>query len=111
MLIEKKQGPFYPSEYDSLTVITVDTILYSPNKDKYATFIIAKNSNEKLPDKGSRNDYHYNAYCFIGKLTGDHMVKGLTWINAHSLVVYKSLEEASSEIRFWNGPVWDRYYN
>src|SRR5579872_4180715 len=56
MLIEGKEGPFYPKENDSLTAVIVDTILYSPNKDKYASFIITKNSNDKLLDKGNKSD-------------------------------------------------------
>ena len=136
-LIKGKHDPFQPTENDSLTEIYIDTILYGPNKDKYASFIITGNSNDKLIDKGKKEEYHYNAFCFIGKLTTDSTIKDLTWVNAHSLVRYKSLKEVSFRIReiyfkeitmrtnledkstfkynfddsrFWDGPIWHKYY-
>jgi hypothetical protein len=137
VLIKENQEPFHPHEDDSLTNVFIDTILYSPKNDKYATFIITKNSDEKLPDKGKRNEFHYNAFCFIGKLNADSTIKDLTWISAHIVVRYKSLQAVSSrirqiyfneiatrknlaaestfkfnfdDIRFWDGPLWQKYY-
>jgi hypothetical protein len=137
VLIREKQGPFYPKEYDSLTEIFVDTILYSPNNRKYASFIITKNSNDKLLDRGSKNEFHYNAFCFIGKLTSESKIGDLTWVNAQILVRFETYTEVSNlirhayfreittrtnlagestfkynfdDIRFWDGPVWKKYY-
>lgn len=108
----------------------IDTFLYSPSNDKYAAFIITENPNNKLLDRGNEAGDHYNAYCFIGKLNRDSGVEDLTWINAYIFVRYKTLSEASSlireeyfkgltlsafkynmdDIRFWNGPIWEKYY-
>jgi hypothetical protein len=138
VFIETKQEPFHPNENDSLTHIYIDTILYSPNNNKYASFIITKNSDDKLLNKGNADEYHYNAYLFIGKLKADFNVKDLTWVDAHSLVMYKSIKEASlrirevyfkeitdrknlanestfkyniDDVRFWDSPIWQKYYN
>ena len=137
VLIKTKGGPYYPDENDSSTGIFVDTILYSPNKEKYASFIITKNSNAKLLDKGKPNEYHYNADGFIGRLDRNLDIKDLSWINAYSFILNKSLNEASygiremffkeittrkdlggesifknnlDDIRFWDGPLWHEYY-
>ena len=136
-LIKGRQGPFYPDQNDSSTKIFIDTILFSPKNDKYATFVITKNRNSKLPERESDTGTHYNAYCFIGMLHSDSSIQDLSWISAHILVRYKTLSEASfrirevyfkeltsrkdfnnegifkynfDDIRFWNGPIWQKYY-
>jgi hypothetical protein len=62
---------YYPKENDSFTEIIIDSILCSPKKDKAAFFVITKNSNDKLLSGGNKNEYHYNAHCFIADLDGD----------------------------------------
>ncbi len=138
MLIRYKSEPYEIKEYDSLTEIFVDTILYSPKKDKIAFFIITKNSNDKLLDKGSKDEFHYNADCFIGPLNNRYNVKAFVNIQEHSLfnfdnqkstsdrireVYFKEINMVTNlegkslykynfdDVRFWDSPVWDNYFH
>jgi hypothetical protein len=132
-LIEEKDGPYYPIENDSLTQIFIDTILYSPSKNKLAFFVITKNSNDKLLSGGNKNEYHFDAHCFIGYLDSDYKINSITWVIGYNLSNYKTYEEVSArikqiyfkelstrtnnkdestykynfdDIRFWEGPLW-----
>ena len=66
--INIRTSAYYPNENDSLTQIFIDTILYSPKKNKLAFLVITKNSNDKLLSKGSKDEFHYDAHCFISNL-------------------------------------------
>ncbi|MEM6738287.1 MAG: hypothetical protein AAF620_19680 [Bacteroidota bacterium] len=134
-MINKKEGPYYVKEHDSLTEVFIDTILYSPHNNRIATFVITKNSNDKLLSPGNPNEYHYNAHCFIA----DRKVSGEEWnlkwfrrlnFTRHETYNYVSekiryryfnnlaqLKGANGEsqykynfddIRFWDGPIWDK---
>jgi hypothetical protein len=107
--------------------------LYSPEKDKFAFFIITKNSNDKLLSRGKRNEFHYNAHCFIGYLNDDYKIHEIIWVIGYNLSNYDNLEETSKrireiyfkeltartnndvestykynldDVRFWDGPLW-----
>jgi hypothetical protein len=135
--IKSKEDPYYESEYDSLTEIIIDTILFSPANDKLAFFVITKNSNDKLLEKGNKNEFHYNAHCFIGHLNKDGLIEDMSWIRGHSLFNFRNIKNISKRIRevffnemtertnlnggstykynfdyvrFWNGPIWNVYY-
>ena len=104
--------------------------------NKIAFFVIVKNSNDKLLSKGNKDEYHYDANCFIGQLKKDS-TWSIIWLDAISLTNYPILDKASSRIReahftlfnrrkdkdgnsfykynfndkrFWDGPVWSIYY-
>ena len=96
--ITKKIKAYYPKENDSLTQIYIDTILYSPKKDRLAFFVITKNTNDKLLSKGNNNEFNYNATCFISDLNGVEL-NNIKWLSAYSLRRYASLEESSERIR------------
>ena len=135
--IKSKLDPYFQTENDSLTEIIIDTILYSPKKDKFAFFAISKNSNDKLLDKGNKNEFHYDAHCFIGHLDSGYKIKDIAWLRGHNLSDYKTLESTSKrirevffqeitertnskgestykynldDVRFWEGPLWHVYY-
>ena len=131
-MIDGNRRPYYSDGYDSLTEIYVDSILYSPAKDKIAVFVIAKNSNDKLLTRGDPLEFHYNANCFIGeKSTTNWEVR---WFQKMNFPYYRNYEKVSrkirfryfnnlvefkgqngnshykynlDDIRFWDGPVWD----
>ena len=67
-LIKQKQDPFYTGEFDSLTEIFIDTILYNDKHDKFAFFAITKNSNDKFLKRGSATEFHFDGFFFIGSL-------------------------------------------
>jgi len=133
LLIKQKVDPFDSKENDSMTEVFIDTILYSPKKDRIAFFAITKNSNDKLIGGGNKSEYHYNAHCFIADLGSDSYINNIYWVRAFNLSNYKSLKEASErirkihfkefkrrvddkgkslykynldDVRFWDGPVW-----
>jgi len=135
VMINKSEGPYYVKEHDDLTEVFVDTILYSPNANRMATFIITKNSNDKLLSPGSSNEYHYNAHCFIAEKKGSDENWNLKWFRRlnftrhetysyvsekiryryfNNLVQLKGADGESQykynfdDIRFWEGPVWDK---
>lgn len=96
--INKKTSAYYPNENDSLTQIFIDTILYSPKKDRMAFFVITKNSNDKLLSKGNKDEFHYDSHCFISDLKGVNLFN-IKWLSAYSLTRYSSKEESSKRIR------------
>ncbi len=131
--INNKSLAYYPKENDLFTEIIIDTILYSPKKDKAAFFVITKNSNDKLLSGGNKNEYHYNAHCFTVFLKGDSTFNGIDWISTSSISNFYTFEKTSfrikemyfkdfnkrqdvdgnsmykynlDDVRFWDGPVW-----
>ena len=133
-MILHDEGPYYVEEYDTLTEIFIDTILYSPNHDKIAAFIITRNSNDKLLSGGDSSKYHYNAHSFVGKRssgeknwdikwfrrlnfvrhdTYDYISKKIRYRYFNSLAQIKGSDGKSQykynfdDIRFWDGPVWN----
>jgi hypothetical protein len=131
--IKEKGQAYYPADYDSLTIIIIDTILYSPKIDKAAFFVITKNTNGKLLTKVSKNQYHYNASCFIADVRNGFSFANIFWVRQLNVSNFSDLEETSKrisemyftefalfqnsrgesiykynfdDIRFWNGPLW-----
>lgn len=135
--ITAKQGPYYPKEFDDKTEVFIDTLLFSPQRDKILFLVITKNTDDKLLEKGSSNQWHFDASCFIGRLTN----KGkwdIAWFNALNITRFESFVDASRRIRelyfeelsniekdegkkslykynigekeFWYGPVWTMYF-
>jgi len=131
--IKNKSLAYYPRENDSLTEVIIDTILYSPKKDKAAFFVVTKNSNDKLLSGGNENEYHYDAHCFAVYLKEDSIFSDIYWIRTSNVSNFHTLEKASfriremyfkdfskredvngnsmykynlNDIRFWNGLIW-----
>jgi hypothetical protein len=97
--IKKGIKPYYPLENDSSTKIFVDTILYSPLRDRVAFFIISENSNDKLIGAGEIGKYHFNANCFIAYCGKADKIYNIEWLSAYNLSRYPSYREASKDIR------------
>jgi len=74
-------------EMDSIGQIVIDTILYSPQKNKMAFFVI------RGPISGG-----YNAHCYIG-LLDDLKIENIRWLDFYNLSFYPSIEQASNRIR------------
>jgi hypothetical protein len=74
--VKNHQESFFSKEYDQSTQIIVDTIVYSPDYKKIATFIIAKNSTNKqlMPDKKYR--WYYDATCYLGTKQQNSFILG-----------------------------------
>lgn len=94
--VKNHQESFYSKEYDESTQIMVDTIVYSPDYKKIATFIIAKNSTNKqlMPDKKYR--WYYDATCYLGTKQQNSFILG--WIGPNYTNSY-DIESISGKIR------------
>ncbi|MDR6943896.1 hypothetical protein [Mucilaginibacter pocheonensis] len=65
-MINDKTEPFdAPKEYDQNTQIMVDTIIYNQDQNRLITFIINKNSTDKLLKKENKERYYYNSNYFF----------------------------------------------
>ena len=95
--IREEAGPYYVKEHDSLTEVFVDTILYSPNHDKMATFVITKNSNDKLLSKGDPDEYHFNAHCFIGRKKSVNRDWNIKWFRRLNFTRHDSYDYVSKK--------------
>ncbi len=98
LYINERRKAYHPKENDSLTGIVIDTIVYSPNKDKAAFFVITKNSNDKLLNKGSKDEFHYEARCFIALLDSTAF-KSIRWFSAYNLTNYSTHKGTSTRVR------------
>lgn len=94
--VKNHQESFYSKEYDESTQIIVDTILYSPDYKKIATFIIAKNpSNKQLkPDK--KYKWYYDGFLYIGNKDRDSFKINSTGEGRRN---YKEIKELSDVLR------------
>ena len=98
VFVTERRKAYYPTENDSLTEFSIDTIVYSPHVDKIIFFVITKNSNNKLPSNGSINEFHYEARCFIA-IVDSNELKSISWLSAYNLTNYHSYEKVSNRIR------------
>ena len=132
-LFDKKE-PFHSVENDSLTEIFIDTILYSPQMNRIAFFVISKNSNDKLLSGGNKDEFHFDAHCFLANYRKGRVSK-IIWQNNFNVINYhdyygasnrikefyffefNSIKDSNDEsyykynlddIRFWDGPCWSK---
>ena len=126
---------FYSKEYFDSTVLTIDTILYSEDKNRIAVFVFTKNPTSRQLDPDKKDKWYYDAYCYLGKRQTDTL--DLRWLNRYNLINYfhqelvvKRLRELYfkefstwkntddtyrygvnlDDKRFWNCFVWEEYY-
>jgi hypothetical protein len=84
--IKMRKRP-YSFEMDSTNRIVIDTILYSPDKNKAAFFVIMG------PVMGGYNAHSYISFC------DSVTVKKVRWMSFYSLAQYPTEKEASDQIR------------
>jgi hypothetical protein len=135
VFIKEKKGPFHPKKFDSTTEIFIDTILFSPNQKRMAFFVVTKNSNDKLLSKGLKDEFHFDANCFLAQKDANFL--DIQWLSAFNFTRYWEYDKASkrirkayftmlssikdnddtslykynlNDLRFWNGPIWNKYF-
>jgi len=94
--INGHQDSFYSKEYDESTQIIVDTILYSHDYKKIATFIITKNPTAKQLSPDKNYQWYYDATCYLGMRQDDSFL--LSWIGPNYTNFY-DMESISKKIR------------
>lgn len=97
--VSNRKSAYYPKENDSLTKVFIDSIVYSPQEDKLAFFVITGNSDAKLNGGGASNKLHFDAHCFIANVVDGYTVSNIRWLAAHNLTNYSTYGTASARIR------------
>lgn len=120
---------FYNKAYFDSTQLIIDSIIYSPNFNKLAVFVITKNptSRQLVPD--TNYDWYYDATCYLGVRQKDSI--SLSWIGPSFTNSYNKNELSSiirdyyftnfatkdtvglytykynlNDIRFWDSSIW-----
>lgn len=126
---------FYSKEYFDLTILGIDTILYSPDQNKIAVFIFTKNPITRQLDPNIKYKHYYDASCYLGKRLKDTF--DLKWLDRFRLINFYDQQEVTNGLRkmyftefatlkngdntytynfnlddkrFWNCYAWTQYY-
>ena len=130
----KREDFFDNSAYSDSTQLLIDTILYSPDLNKLAVFLIIKNPEDKhlLPNK--KYEWYYDGTCYLGTRQKDTI--SLSWIgpsftnsndqkDLSEIIRTSYFKEYASkdtggkntqkynlnDVRFWNSPIWKEIQN
>jgi len=130
--LNKHEDFFYSKEYFDSTQLIIDTILYGPDFNKLAVFVIAKNPTYRQLAPNKDYEWYYNATCYLGLRRGDTLDlrwEGPNFSNAydksylsktmrHSYFTEFATRDTAAnspykynldDIRFWDGPIWQKW--
>jgi hypothetical protein len=129
------QNSFYNKEYFDSTELIIDTILYSPEFNKLAIFVLTKNPTYRQFSGNKKYHWYYDGYCYLSIRQKDTL--NLKWLRRFYPINWYDREEVSNKIRedyfiefatlkdthgvsqynynlndkrFWECPVWDEYF-
>jgi hypothetical protein len=128
--MEKHEGFFYSKEYFAKTKIIIDTIVYSPEFNKFAILVITKNPTyrQRLPQK---HNWYYDATAYLGCRHNDTIClywSGPTYTNSEKKEVQSGyirnhcfndfsrggvLGEIAyniNDVRLWDCKFWEKIY-
>ncbi len=128
--LKKHEGFFYSKAYFDSTQLIIDSIIYSPDFNKLAVFVMTKNPTYRqlMPDE--KHDWYYDATCYLGVRQNDTI--SLSWVGPNFsnstdkeelssmmrdtyFTKYAAIRDTSGEykykynigdIRFWDCPIW-----
>lgn len=129
---------FYSKAYFDSTELILDTILYSPNFNKIALFVITKNPTYRqlVPDKNYI--WYYDAFCYLAIRRFDvdsfdlKWLKNfypINWYDQHEIsnlikdmhfTEFSTIKDSSgaslyiynlNDVRFWDSPIWSKYFS
>jgi hypothetical protein len=133
--LRNHQNSFYKKEYFDSTQLIIDTIMYSPDFNKVAVFVITKNPTFRQLTPNKDFSSYYDAYCYLGIRLNDGF--NLKWLRRFYPINWYDRNEISNEIRdayfnefsvlkdinglsqykynlndkrFWECPVWKEYF-
>jgi hypothetical protein len=126
-LLIKREGFFDNTGYFDATHLMIDSIIYSPDLQKLAAFVLVKNPTyrQRMPDK--KYTWYYDGTCYLGERKADTIL--LSWIGPVFTNSYNkediseniredcfrrfaTKDTASAyryninDIRFWNSSIW-----
>ena len=129
VLLLKHEDFFHNKAYFDSTQLIIDSILYSPDFNKLAVFVITKNPTYRqlMPDKDY--EWYYDATCYLGVRQKDTI--SLSWIGPSFTNSYNRDELSSiirdsyftdfatkdtaglhtykynlNDVRFWDSSIW-----
>lgn len=132
-LLNKKDF-FHNKAYFDSTQLIIDSIIYSPDFNKMAVFVVIKNPvyRQLIPDKNY--EWYYDATCYLGVKKSDSI--NLSWIgpsftNSHNKSELSGILRDSyftdfatkdtvglhtykyniNDVRFWDCPIWKEIEN
>lgn len=129
--LKKHEGFFYSKEYFNGTDIIIDSLLYSPNFNKLAVFVITKNPTSRQLLPSNKYTWYYDATCYLGIRQNDTIC--LSWIGPsfsnssdsdelsktirnEYFTKYARIKNVEGEyrykynigdVRFWDCPIWE----
>jgi hypothetical protein len=131
-LLVRHEDFFYSKAYFDSTELIIDSVLYSPNFNKLAVFVITKNptSRQLVPDE--KHGWYYDATCYLGVRKNDTIA--LSWIgpvftnSSNEQNISNDIREAClrtfvtkdtigayaynlNDVRFWDCPIWEKIEN
>ena len=134
-LLQLHKESFYSTEYDNLTEISIDSLIYNENLNKIVAFILC---NWKISSKLPANNDRFDAYCYLGVRDPQQHTISLKWLRRFNPTNWKNKSEVASLLRdmyftefaaikdtngaylykynlndkrFWNSLVWRDYFN
>ena len=101
-MLKKNVHPFTPAkQFDRNTQLFLDSIIYSPDKNKMIALVISKNSNSKLEQPlNYKTNFHYNGnYLYCKKVTSnnDIIVSDYSSFNLIHWETYNDVKERLKE--------------
>lgn len=127
--LQKQEDFFQNKAYFDSTQLIIDSIIYSPNFNKLAVFVITKNPvyRQLMPDKNY--EWYYDATCYLGVRENDSI--SLSWIGSSFTNSYNRVELSGimrdsyftgfatkdtiglhtykynmNDVRFWDCSIW-----
>lgn len=89
---------FYKKEYFDSTILIIDSILYNPQQNKVAIFVLTKNPGKRKEYSTTNHEWFYDGYCYLGKRQADTF--DLKWLNRMYPINYYDQKEISTALRF-----------
>ena len=99
-MLDKNIKPFQPSkQFDSTTSIFLDSIIYSPDKNKMVIFVISKINDSKLAQPlNYKTKFHYNAnYLYCIRSVNDIKISNYSSFNLTHWETYKDVKTRLKE--------------
>ena len=129
--LKLKRGGFTSDEYYVGTNIYIDTIIYSPLRDKFVLFVITENQTSRQMFSEQHLKWYYTGDCYLGKkylddsifitLSGPRLTNGVNIKQIKKdmydtyFTIFSKFKDTNGklkykynlgDVRFWNSPIW-----
>jgi hypothetical protein len=130
-LLLNHKGFFGNTSYDDSTQLIIDSIIYSPDLNRLAVFIITKNPTSRQLTPNPKSYWYYDATCYLGVKENDTISLSWEGPNFSNSTNQQKLSDIIREsyftefadndtsktstskynlndIRFWNSLIWKK---